>query len=102
MDGQDVAGRNELLEGYKTSAVFGLHLRRRAARIVVNDVRLKALQPPLDRAADIAEAENAHHLAGDLAAVRPHFRIEETAGPHVPVRVREAAERREDQHDRMR
>ena len=101
MQGEDVALRDQLIEGHVARVELLLDLGRRAERVVIDDLDLEALQALGDVLADIAEAEDADRLAGQLAAQRAQLGVDPLAFAHRAVGQRQAAQRGQGSADRV-
>ena len=74
------------------------HVLRR--QVGVGDGHAEALEPPGDRLADAAEAQDPEALRRDLAAERD-FGLGPAALAHMPVGLRDAPQERDDEADRQ-
>ncbi len=68
---------------------------------MIDDLDLEALQPLRDGLADVAETEDAHRLARQLAAERTQFGVDPFVPAHRAVSLRQAPNGGEDEHDRV-
>ena len=97
MQREDVALGHQLVERHVAGVELLLDLFAGPVGIMIDDLDFEALQALGDVLADIAEAENADRLAGQLAAERTQLGVDPFARAHAAVGHRDAPQRAQDQ-----